>query len=305
MEDGKSLAMTEAASQVVKKEKHLKIGWNTFLLAAAISLLILTFTDVKILQLPSAFQLAAIVVLAFFSEYIDSSLGMGYGTTLTPLLLIFGFSPIQIVPAVLLSEFVSGITAGVLHHSFGNVDFRKGTQATKTMSILAVCSIVGTVIAVFLALSLPSLIVKGYIGVMILVIGLIILFGGRLIGGVSFSIRKIITLGTIAAFNKGISGGGYGPLVTGGQVLSGVPEKNAIGITSLAEGLVCLVGLALYVSLNGMPFWNLAIPLTVGALLSVPLAALTVKILPANLLRKYIGYATVFLGALTLIKLFT
>jgi len=294
----------ETAFQSPKKEKHIKIGWNLFLLAAAISLLILTFADVKIIQLHTGVQITAIILLAFFSEYIDSSLGMGYGTTLTPLLLIFGFSPIQIVPAILLSEFVSGVTAGVLHHKFGNVDFRKGTQATKTMSILAVCSVVGTVAAVFLALSLPAQIVKGYIGIMILLIGLFILFGGRIISRVSFSIKKIITLGTIAAFNKGISGGGYGPLVTGGQVISGVPEKSAIGITSLAEGLVCLVGLVLYISLNGMPFWNLAIPLTIGALLSVPLAALTVKILPANLLRKYIGYATIFLGALTLIKLF-
>ena len=29
-----------------------------------------------------------IVVIAFIAEYIDSTLGMGYGTTLTPLLLI-------------------------------------------------------------------------------------------------------------------------------------------------------------------------------------------------------------------------
>jgi len=29
---------------------------------------------------------------------------MGYGTTLTPLLLILGFEPLQIVPAVLLSD---------------------------------------------------------------------------------------------------------------------------------------------------------------------------------------------------------
>lgn len=304
MKNERNSGLTVAALQTKRNEKNIRIGWSLFLLTAAIALLILTFTHVRISHLHSGMQYTAIIILAFFAEYVDSSLGMGYGTTLTPLLLIFGFNPIQIVPAVLLSEFISGISAGALHHSLGNVNFRKGTQATRTMSILSVCSVVGTVIAVFLALSLPSRIVKGYIGIMILCIGLFIIFGGRLISSVSFSIKKIIALGTIAAFNKGISGGGYGPLVTGGQVISGVPEKSAIGITSLAEGIVCLVGLILYVSLNGMPFWNLALPLTIGAILSVPLAAYTVKILPSTLLRRYIGYATVFLGTLTLVKIF-
>ena len=100
-----------------------------------------------------------------------------------------------------------------------------------------------------------------------------------------------------------ISGGGYGPLVTGGQVISGVPEKNAIGITSFAEGIVCIVGFILYVSLNGLPQWHLAIPLVIGAMLSVPAATLTVKILPDDLIRKSIGYVTAFLGILTLIKI--
>jgi len=33
-----------------------------------------------------------------------------------------------------------------------------------------------------------------------------------------FSWKKITVLGLIASFNKGISGGGYGPVVTGGQL---------------------------------------------------------------------------------------
>jgi len=40
----------------------------------------------------------------------------------------------------------------------------------------------------------------------------------------------------------GLSGGGYGPLVTSGQVIFGVPAKSAVAITSLAEGITCLAG---------------------------------------------------------------
>jgi uncharacterized membrane protein YfcA len=72
-----------------------------------------------------------LVLLAFACEYVDSTLGMGYGTTLTPLLLLFGFGTKQIVPSVLLSEFVTGLLAGGLHHGLGNVRFTRGSRALR------------------------------------------------------------------------------------------------------------------------------------------------------------------------------
>ena len=71
--------------------------------------------------------------------------------------------------------------------------------------------------------------------------------------------EKIIFSGTIASFNKGMSGGGYGPIVTVGQILSGVEGKSAVGITSLAEGLTCLVGVITYIFISKSPIdWKLA-----------------------------------------------
>ena len=286
-----------------RRKQILKLFWTVGLLFLGVVLTAFAFTKNYSLGISYSNNLAflpVMVAMAFVAEYVDSSLGMGYGTTLTPILIILGFSPLQVVPAVLFSEFISGISAGSLHHKLGNVNLGRGTRAHKTMCILALCSIIGTVISVLLALSLPKHIIKFYIGIMICLIGLFILIGRYI--GTTFSWKKIIGLGTLAAFNKGISGGGYGPLVTGGQIIVGVSEKNAIGITSFAEGLVCLMGLILYVSFNGWFAWSLALPLTIGAILSVPAATWTVKILPERLLRQSIGYATLFLGALTLTK---
>ena len=66
-------------------------------------------------------------VLAFAAEYIDSSLGMGYGTTLTPILLLLGVEPLQVVPAILLSQLIAGLAASVIHHAVGNVNLRPKT----------------------------------------------------------------------------------------------------------------------------------------------------------------------------------
>ena len=56
---------------------------------------------------------AALLLLsvAFACELIDSGLGMGYGTILTPTLLLMGFAPEIVVPAILFSELLSGFAA--------------------------------------------------------------------------------------------------------------------------------------------------------------------------------------------------
>jgi len=265
-----------------------------------------------------------VAVLAFFGEFIDSTLGMGYGTTLTPVLIIFGFEPLQIVPAVLLSELITGLLAGFTHHSLGNVNFRPKTMnifrifkafkkygiteswrkgiplALKVALLLALCSIFGTVAAVLIAVSIPKFYLSLYIGLLVLAIGVVIL--ATMHKHYGFSWKKISLLGTIAAFNKGMSGGGYGPVVTGGQLLSGVDGKNAIGITSLAEGLTCVVGVIVFVITGGAADWMLAPYLIIGAVLSVPASAICVRKMNTSKLKVIIGMATVALGLFALGK---
>lgn len=248
---------------------------------------------------------AGIVILAFFAEYIDSTLGMGYGTTLAPLLLLMGFAPLQVVPAILLAELITGFFAAFMHQIHGNVsfDFRKNSTSieSKISLVLGSLSVVGTIIAVVIAINLPSFYMKLYIGVLVSIMGLLILFYHN--RKKSFSWSKIIGLGLIASFNKGISGGGYGPIVTSGQILSGVKTKASIAITSLSEGLTCLVGIISYFILGTYIDWNLAPFLVAGGILSVPFSAISVKKLKTEKLTLIIGIITIALGLFTLIKL--
>jgi len=244
----------------------------------------------------------ALIILAFFCELIDSSLGMGYGTTLTPVLMIVGFGPLAIIPCVLLSELITGITAGLAHHKAGNVNFKRGSIHLKIALVLATCSIIGATIAVFLALNIPTLWLKTYIGLIVLGMGVIILL--TLNKEYKFSWKKITGLGLIASFNKGMSGGGYGPVVTGGQILSGVNGNNAVGITSLAEGLTCIVGVIVFIVSPETVNWGLAPSLVIGAMLSIPFSTFIVKKLPTKTLKIAIGALTLILGSVTLIKVF-
>jgi uncharacterized membrane protein YfcA len=245
---------------------------------------------------------AGIFLVALGCEFVDSTLGMGYGTTLTPLMLLFGFSPLQIVPAVLLSELITGLSAALAHHRAGNVDLKPGSLSFKVGLVLGLCSVVGTVAAVFVAINIPKIALKTWIGLLVLAVGVMILVTVARRAVVKFSWLKILGLGTLASFNKGMSGGGYGPLVCGGQLLSGVDGKNAIAITSLAEGLTCIVGVTVYFITQADFPWRLTLPLALGALCSVPFSALAVRKVKTKPLTVAIGVLTTFLGLFTLAK---
>ena len=218
--------------------------------------------------------------------------------------------------------------AGVLHHFQGNVNFKPQTNDIfkiknmlkplgyidcirktiplhlKVALLLAACSVVGTVVAVFIALNIPKFWLKLYIGCLVLAMGVVILI--CLNKEFKFSWKKITFLGLIASFNKGMSGGGYGPVVTAGQVLSGVESKSAVGITSLAEGLTCLVGVIVYWFASSNPIaWRIAPWIMVGAIASVPLTAKSVKKISAKKLKLAIAVFTVALGLLTIVKTLT
>lgn len=248
-------------------------------------------------------QVVPLVFMAFACEYVDSSLGMGYGTTLTPILLLMGFQPLQVVPAVLLSEFVTGVVAGGMHHLVGNVNFTRKSDDTKTVVILSGAGVVGVLLAVSFTLSVSPKVVKIYIGLMLLAMGGLMWWRRKYTH--HFSWKRILGLGLVSAFNKGISGGGYGPLVTGGQILVGRKGKSAVGSTSLAEGIVCLAGLIFYAIGKGLPAPAIVIPLTVGAVLSTPAAVLTTQRLATkNALKETIAILVIIMALLTLYRVF-
>ena len=292
--------------------------------------------------------LILIGIIAFICEYIDSSLGGGYGTLLTPILLILGFQPLQIVPSILFSEFCTGLFAAFYHQKLRNVNFDFQSEETKISLILSVCGVFGVIFAAFLSINLPSIIVSVYISLLVLFLGAFILI--RREQRYNFTYNKILGIGILSAFNKGISGGGYGPLVSSGQIITGVEEKKAIATGLFAEGIVSIVGFLVYLitkTKSPLSFslkLNLSLdlstlelsfriamtysldltslkPLTtlltnptgldltllpfilVGAMCSVPPAAITTKKIPNKQLRILIGIVIIFLGIFSLIKL--
>jgi hypothetical protein len=246
-------------------------------------------------------MLILIGIVAFMSEYLDSGLGMGYGTALAPVLIIMRYPPLTVVPAILISQLITDIAACIFHHNLRNVNLKIKSPDFKIASLLGVVSSLGVILSVIIALKIPKWLLTLYIGLLVLSMGILILVTIK--RPMRFSWRRITGISFLAAFNKGISGGGYGPLVMGGQMLCGVCPKNAVGITAFAEAITCFIGFILYLILGKAIDWKLAGLLIVCATGAVPFAALTVKNINSDTLKKYVGILITILGLLTLFKI--
>jgi len=240
-------------------------------------------------------------VIVFISEYLDSGLGMGYGTALAPILIILGYDPLKVVPAILVSQLFTDIAACISHHSMRNVNLKFNSADFKVAMLLGLVSTIGVVASVLVAVRIPKWLLTLYIGVLVLAMGIVIL--ATIKRPVFFSWRKIAGISLLASFNKGISGGGYGPLVMGGQLISGVNSKSAVGITAFAEAFTCLIGFIVYLIKGKAIDWRLTGTLVLFATLAVPFAALTVKNIYSDRLKKLIGVFIVILGLMTILKI--
>lgn len=236
--------------------------------------------------------------LSFVSQYVDATLGMGYGTTLTALLVILGFPVRQVVMAVLLQQLVAGGIASLFHHAFGNADLRPGQFHFRLALALGGLGVVGSFASAAVAVSLPERTVDVALAVVILGMGLLI-FAARYVH-LKFSWWRAAVLGLVAGANKGFMGGGYGPLVVAGQVISGDTMRHAVAVTALAEALSCVGGVIGYVALGAPMPWMLTGALVVGGTLSSVFAAATIRSLPRRALKSVIASVYVFLGSLTL-----
>ncbi len=243
-------------------------------------------------------NLLLIVLVGCLCETIDSAIGMGYGTILSPLLILFGYPPEVAVSAVLISQAMGGLLAAWSHHRQENASFTIHSRDLWASIWIGFLGVVATCAAAVINLSFGARNVRLYIAILVTAVGLLLLCGLRF----KLSPLKLAFIGILSAFNKGISGGGFGPLVTGGQMIVGQATKTAVAATTLAEAPICIAGFLMYCHIGGTINEELCAALCIGSLLGAPLGARITKKLKYE--RTLVGAVCLLLGVISLIKLF-
>lgn len=240
-----------------------------------------------------------LILTAILCEFIDSYLGMMYGTILSPILIIAGFNPLIVVPSILFSQAIGGFIASWRHNHYGNALFNIRSKDLKIAGVIIGLSIVAVLVGVFVGISIPKLWLTTYIGILCIVMGGIVLIKKKF----KFSWKRIMGIGIISSFNKALSGGGFGPIVASGLIISGNNGKNAIGTTDFAEAPICFIAFIVWALMNGLPDLNLLLPLTGGAMIGGYFGPLALaKFKSKNKLIIMVGLLVLGLGVWTLIK---
>jgi uncharacterized membrane protein YfcA len=241
-----------------------------------------------------------IFLFAVLVEFVNAALGMGWGTILTPILILLGYPAIEAVPAVLISQAAGSVAGSLFHVKFKNASFRAGSVERRTAILVASFGSVAAVFAAVLAVRVSPLILNTYVGGLVTAMGIVVLAGRRF----TFSWRRIVAVSLVSAFNKGLSGSGFGPIVTGGQIMAGQEQKRAIATTLMAEVPICLAGFAAY-QLSGAVTprsWMLAATLIAGALVAAPVGALATRMLQTETVKRLVGGLILVLGLWTLFR---
>lgn len=267
--------------------------------------LILTFLVLSVTVLLYSFTNRLEVSVVFFLGYclaaLDTSIGMGYGTIGTPILLIIGIVPIVAVPLILLSQFVETTLGSIAHRKFKNGDvfnFKQGDG--KVSLVLITTGITGAALGVITGITIPKIYVSIYISFLVTAIGFLVSYPPS----IDFSWRKIIPVGFVSGFNKAISGGGYGPLIMSGLMVSGKPVRNSVAVSIFSVSVITLFSAFIYFLSDSFDSYFMMAAIIMGAVVGSQVGPKVTKNLASRKSGKLIGLAVVVMGLLTLINTF-
>jgi uncharacterized membrane protein YfcA len=255
-----------------------------------------------------------IVLFAFLFESMDSMAGMGFGTGLTPLLLILGYTPLQVVPTILISEAITGVVDTYFDHEFKNVkySFRPLNDATKIGLWVAFFGCIAIWVSIFLgyyAIKFSDTLINFYVAVLVLFMGFSGFIRMRLIKrNITKSNPKMMMgFAALAGFNKGVGGGGYDPVITMGQILSGVYEKSATAIVSFSESIVSIMGIFtfFFISMAGVRVDLILLPsIFTGGFIAALISPYIVRVVPNKIWKYIIPTYAIGIGIYLLLKIF-
>jgi hypothetical protein len=260
-----------------------------------------------------------ILIILFFAsmvlQFLDVTAGTGYGTLMTPLFLLLGVPLLQAVPTILLVNTVAGITAASTLREFEVVDLFK-VENRRILLLLTGTGVIGTAAAVLVSVNLPEFWVSLYVAFLLMAIGVYLLhvtetkfwekIGGRVWQKLQPNAfwKKLSFIGLLGGFNKSISAGGYGALLTAGQIVAGLAPKRAVSITVLTEGVLSLSAVVAYLTFQPEMSFNFDyfIAMLAGSLLAIPIAAFSLKRIEGDNLGKIVAFSCLLLGVVLLFK---
>lgn len=236
------------------------------------------------------------ILVGLLAQLVDGSLGMAYGITSTSFLIGIGATPAAASGAVHVAEIFTTAFSGISHIKFRNVHkdlFKK----------LVIPGVIGGIVGAYILTSVDGKLIKPYITVYLLLMGLFILRKAFvLIKHNNKKIKHVRKLALTGGFLDAIGGGGWGPIVTSSLIGQGNSPRHTIGSVNTAEFFVSFATGITFILLGSPGHWILVAGLIIGGLFSAPFAAYLTSKLSTKKLLIAVGFLITAISIYNLYK---
>lgn len=254
-----------------------------------------------------------VVGFSLLFECLSLSTGMGFGTKLAPALFLLGYTPLQVVPVILMAQVITGLISGWFHSEFENIQLSifPLSKTTELVIVLTFCGCMSISLSIFLTYVLiqpNEQIINIFVSTLVIIGGLVSLWKTQSTKSRKThhgSFRTLMGFGVLAGFIKGVGGSGYGPILTIGQINAGVYEKSAIGIMPLAESGVAFIGVVSLFLFKGNAIDLVLFPsVFTGSYFAAILSPYIVRTVPNKVWKIVIPLAAFTVGIVSFLKMF-
>lgn len=251
--------------------------------------------------------LVAVFALAGgLAQFVDGTLGMGFGVTSATVLLFLGTAPVTASAATHAAKLPTTLVSGLAHWRAGNVD-------PAVVLRVGLPGVVGGFLGAVVLTNISMASAKGWMSALLIFFGLVIFarfgFGLRLIPTPrnGHTARWLSPIGLLGGFVDATGGGGWGPVVTPSlMTVTRHEPRKVVGSVSTAEFLVAVsvsIGFLTGAAQHGIP-WLPVLGLTLGGVLVAPIAARLAGRLPQAPMGTLVGGLVVLVNGVTIVAWF-
>jgi hypothetical protein len=238
------------------------------------------------------------LLTGFIAQMIDGSMGLGYGTISTTILLAIGVPPAIVSSRVHSARVFSSGVSGYSHNRYGNIN-KKLFRTIVWPGVIG--AIIGASLAVFAQkynlawVRIPLSIYTAYLGYYIIQKA----FNKR---DQSAKVRRAGWLAAVGGFMDAFAGGGWGALVTSTLISKRKSPRYVVGSVCLAEFFVVFASaVTFFIMLKYLPILEV-LGLILGGVIAGPIAAKLVGKIPIKTMYLLVGLVVVLTSLFTLYK---
>jgi uncharacterized protein len=250
--------------------------------------------------------LALFALAGGLAQFVDGTLGMGFGVTSATVLLFLGASPVTASAAAHAAKLPTTLISGLSHWREGNVDLR-------VLARIALPGAVGGFLGAVVLTNISMTSAKAWMSGLLVLLGVLIFarfgFGVRLVPALrnGEKARVLAPIGVVGGFVDATGGGGWGPVVTPSlMTVTRREPRHVVGTVNAAEFVVALsvsAGFLTGAAQHGIP-WLPVLGLVAGGVVIAPIAARMAGRMPQGAMGTLVGGLVILVNAVTIIAAF-